>query len=199
MDIPVTLEFVYGDDKDSLVLHARFLFNKEYRLFDTPVYLGFSMLASDLDASPLVIDIFLHDKTHATSYISTYGGDPFFKSKYEGIQAKQIKDVFPQMLNRIDTEAQDMLSRVENKVKSCLEEGIFCAEAECVSLMRAKGFSGKIKKAIYHQIAECANEIKTPWDIAMHVGLVSKDFDSIKRLDIERGIGKYLQLSFAKE
>jgi len=36
-------------------------------------------------------------------------------------------------------------------------------------------------------------------DIARHVGLVAKDFDSIKRLDIERGIGKYLQLVFAKE
>ena len=44
---------------------------------------------------------------------------------------------------------------------------------------------------MYHQITECQADIHTPWDIARHVGLVAKDFDSIKRLDIERDIGKY--------
>jgi hypothetical protein len=199
LDIPVTMEFVHGDDKDAPILHARFLFEKEYKVLESPVCLGFSLIASELDASPMIIDIFLHDKVHATSYISSYGGDPFFKSKYEGIQAKQIKDVFPQLLNRIDSEAAEMVSCVDRKIRDCLEDGPFCAETECMSLMRAKGFSGKIKKAVYHQIAECQKDIQNPWDIACHVGLVAKDFDSIKRMDIERGIGKYLQLVFAKE
>jgi len=199
LEIPVTMEFVYGDGKDDPVLHARFLFEKEYQLFGTPVCLGFSLLASELDASPLVIEIFLHDKMHATSYISSYGGDSFFKSKYEGIQAKQLRDVFPKILNRIDAETAVMLSYVERRVQESQSEGIFCAEAECMTLMRAKGFNGAVKKAVYHQITECAGDIRSPWDIARHVGLVAKDFDSIKRLDIERGVGKYLNLIFAKE
>jgi len=199
LEIPVTMEFVYGDDKDEPILHARFLFEKEYTLFGTSVCLGFSMLASELDASPLVIDILLHDKVHATSYIASYGGDSFFKSKYEGIQAKQLRDVFPKILNRIDSETPAMLSCVERRVQASWDDGVFCAEAECMNLMRTKGFSGAIKKAVYHQITECQADIRTPWDIARHVGLVAKDFDSIKRIDIERGIGKYLQLVFAKE
>jgi hypothetical protein len=199
LEIPVTMEFVYGDDKDEPILHARFLFEKEYTLFGTSVCLGFSMLASELDASPLVIDILLHDKVHATSYIASYGGDSFFKSKYEGIQAKQLRDVFPKILNRIDSETPAMLYCVERRVQASWDDGVFCAEAECMNLMRTKGFSGAIKKAVYHQITECQADIRTPWDIARHVGLVAKDFDSIKRIDIERGIGKYLQLVFAKE
>jgi hypothetical protein len=92
-----------------------------------------------------------------------------------------------------------MLSCVERRVQASWDDGVFCAEAECMSLMRTKGFSGAIKKAVYHQVTECQADIHTPWDIARHVGLVAKDFDSIKRIDIERGIGKYLQLVFAKE
>jgi hypothetical protein len=199
LEIPVTMEFAYGDEKDDLILHARFLFEKEYTICGTPVCLGFSLLASELDASPLIIDILVHDKVHTTSYIATYGGDPFFKTKYEGIQPKQIKEMFPKVLNRIDSEATDMIANIERRVLECAVDGPFDAESECMYLMRAKGFSEKIKTAVYHQITECSAEIKTPWDIAQHVGLVAKDFDSIKRLDIERGIGKYLQLIFAKE
>jgi hypothetical protein len=199
LDIPVTMEFVDGDDKDDLILHARFLFEKEYMLLQSPVRLGFSLVASELNASPMVVEIFLHDKMHATSYIASYGGSPFFKSKYEELQAKQVKDIFPRLLNRIDNEAVNMISSVERKIQDSSEDGHFCAETECMSLMKSKGFSGKIKKAVYHQITECQKDIKGPWDIARHVGLVAKDFDSLKRLDIERAIGKYLNLIFAKE
>ena len=71
--IPLTMEFVYGDERDDLILHVRFLFDKEYTVMGSKVCLGFSLLASELDASPFIIEIFLHDKEFATSYISKIG------------------------------------------------------------------------------------------------------------------------------
>jgi hypothetical protein len=198
IEIPVKMEFVYGDEKDDPVMHARFLFEKEYKILGEKetVCLGFSLIASELDASSLVIDVLVHDKVHATSYIASYGGDPFFKSKYEGIKASQIKDVFPKMLNRIDAEAAEMLANITSIT---LEACDFCPEPEALRLMRAKGFSSKIKKAVFHQISECEKQITNPWELARHVGLVAKDFDAMKRLDIERAIGKYLGLIYGKE
>lgn len=197
--IPLTMEFVYGDERDDLILHVRFLFNKEYIVMGSKVCVGFSLLVSELDASPFIIEIFLHDKEFETSYISMYGGDPFFRSKYDGIKADQIKDLIPKMLGRIDSEAPEMIERIEKKISDTMQGGFFCAETECVSLLKAKGISGKVRKAVYHQITECQDKIKTPWDIARHVGLVAKDLDSIKRLAVERAAGQYLRLTFSKD
>jgi predicted acetyltransferase len=198
--IPITMEFAYGDDKDDLTLHARFLFGKRYELFEEriPVCLGFSLVASELDASPMSVDVLLHDLTHKASFLTTYGNDPFFKSKYEGIKTSQIKDVLSKMLTRIDEDALDILNSVSQKVENAKKE-IFIAEDEAARLMRSKGFSEKIKKALYHQITECEDKIHTPYDLAVHAGLVAKDLDSLKRLDIERAAGKYLWLVFSKE
>jgi len=197
---PVTIEFVHGDEKDDLVLHVRFLFDKEYRLFanEEPVCLGFSLVASELDASPLILDVLLHDKTHKTSYIAAYGGDPFFKSKHEGIKATQIKDVLAKMLDRIDNEAPQMIAAITGKVSGSSEE-YFYPEEELVDLLKTRGMSSKIRRAIYQQISECSEDIKTPWDLARHVSLVAKDQDFLKRLDVERAAGRYLNLMFGKD
>ncbi len=69
-----------------------------------------------------------------------------------------------------------------------------------ISLLRASPKKlSKMKKAIYHQVSECLDDVKNPWDLARHVGLVAKDFDALKRIQIERAVGTYLNLFFAKE
>lgn len=196
LKIPYHMEFVYGDDKDDLVMHARFLFEKEYIIAQDPVCVGFSLIASELDASPLIIDVLLHNKTRKTSCIATYGMQPFFKSKGDGIKTQQIKDLIPKLVERIEKEADEIVHRINERINEVADLFI---EAECATICRYKGFNGPIKKAIYHQVTECSDQIHTPWDFATHVGLVAKDLDSIKRLDIERGIGRYLGLTFGKQ
>jgi len=195
---PLTMEFAYGDDKDDLVFHGRFLFEKEFLIKDTPVCMGFSLVASELDASPFIIEVILHHKESKTSYVASYGGDPFFKSKCEGITASQIKDVFPQMITRVTAEAAEIKERVEKKILDT-EMTYFSPEAECAIICRAKGMSSKIRRAVYHQVTECISEIKTSWDLARNVSLVAKDYDSLKRLNIERAVGNYLNLNFGKD
>jgi hypothetical protein len=195
---PLTMEFAYGDDKDDLVFHGRFLFDEEFLIKDSQVCMGFSLIASELDASPFIVEVILHHKDSKTSYVASYGGDPFFKSKCEGITASQIKDVLPQMIARVTAEAAEIKERVEKKILDS-ETTYFSPEADCSIICRSKGMSSKIRRAVYHQVTECISEIKTAWDLARNVSLVAKDYDSLKRLNIERATGNYLNLSFGKD
>lgn len=196
LTVPFTMDCAYGDDKDDLILHARFLFEKEYT-FNGPICLGFSITASELDACPLSIDVLLCDRTRKTYCVALYGGESFFKSDYKGLQSSSLKEMLPLMLSRLEDEAPEILSRLEKKQQS-FKNSVFCAESEAMEICKAKGLTSKIKKAIYHQVSECIDSILTPWDLAVHVGLVAKDFDAIKRLQIEKAIGVYLNLFFSE-
>ncbi len=196
LKMPFHMEFAFGDDKDDLILHARFIFDKEYVILNEPVNIGFSLIASELDAGPLTVDVLLHNKNRKTSYIATYGMQPFFKSRGEGIKTQQIKDLIPKLMERLEKEADEIIRRVNERIGEMSD--IF-VESECATICRYKGFNGQIKKAIYQQVTECHDDIRNPWDFATHVGLVAKDLDSIRRLDVERGIGRYLGLTFGKD
>jgi hypothetical protein len=196
LTIPFKLDCAYGDEKDDLIMHARFLFEKEYT-FMGPVCLGFSITASELGACPLSVDVLLYNTIMKTYCAATYGGGSFFESDYVGLQPSSIKDILPLMLNRFEEEIPELFSRLEKKMDDN-DLPNFCAEAEALELSQAKGLTSKMKKAIYHQVSECIESIKNPWDLAMHVGLVAKDFEALKRLQIERAIGSYLNLFFSE-
>jgi hypothetical protein len=196
LGVPFMLEDVSGDDKDDLILHARFIFEKEYD-FSGPICLGFALTVSELDACPLSIDVLLYNKITKTSCVALYGGESFFKSDYKGLQSSTMKDMLPLMLSRLDSEVPEILSRLDQKQRH-YDTAVFCAESDAVEICRAKGLTSKIKKAIYHQVSECYEEIKSPWDLATHVGLVAKDFDAVTRLKIEKAIGVYLNLFFSE-
>lgn len=196
LGVPVVLSEAFGDDKDDLVFHARFLFEKEYD-FNGPIQLGFSITASELDACPLTIDVLLYNKITKTYCSALYGGESFFKSDYKGLQSSTLKSMLPHMITRIEDEVPEMLSRIETKQKS-FENSIFCAESEAIELGKFKGLTSAIKKAIYHEVSECLDDIQTPWDLAIHVGLVAKDFEILKRVQIEKAVGVYLNLFFSE-
>jgi hypothetical protein len=196
LGVPFKLEDVSGDEKDDLILHARFIFDKEYT-FNGPICLGFALTASEIDACPLSIDVLLYNKIMKTSCVALYGGESFFKSDYKGLQSSSLKDMLPLMLSRLDSEVPEILLRLDQKQRH-YDTSVFCAESDAVEICRAKGLTSKIKKAIYHQVSECFEEIKSPWDLAMHVGLVAKDFDAVTRLKIEKAIGVYLNLFFSE-
>jgi len=196
LTVPFKLDSAYGDEKDDLILHARFLFEKEYT-FNGPVCLGFSVTASELDGSKLYIDVLLYNKILKTYCAASYGGEAFFKSDYIGLQPSSFKDILPLMLARLEEEIPEIFSRLEKK-QAFFAQSAFCPDVEAIEICKAKGLNTKIKKAIYHQVSECVEDIKSPWDLAMHVGLVAKDFDALKRLQIEKAIGVYLNLFFSE-
>jgi hypothetical protein len=196
LNIPFKLEEAYGDEKDDLTLHARFIFEKEYD-FNGPISLGFSVTASELDACPLSIDVLLYNNTSKTSCIALYGGESFFRSDYKGLQSSSLRELLPLMLTRLEDEIPEILSRLDKKQKS-YTNSVFCAELDAMEICKARGMTSTIKKAIYHQISECIEEITSPWDLATHVGLVAKDFDFLKRVQIEKAIGTYLNLFFSE-
>jgi len=196
LTIPFKLDCVYGDSKDDLIFHARFLFEKEYD-FNGPVQLGFSISASELDACPLAIDVLLYNKISKTYCVASYGGESFFKSDYKGLQPSSFKDILPAMLTRLDDEIPEIFERLKKK-QSDYDISTFCSESEAIEICKTKGLTSKMKKAIYYQIAECEDEINSPWDLAKHIGLVAKDFESLKRLKIEKAIGIYLNLFFSE-
>jgi len=189
---PEFLDFVNGDERDDLVMHARCIFKEDYTLFGSPVKVGFSLVGSELGSSPLTVDVLLYDKNSKTSYIASYGGDSFFKSDYSGIQPSDLKDMFPLMLQRIKDELSDMLACAQQAQKDINPEDT------AIMVSGWKGVPPKFKKALFHEACECGEDMLTTWDFARHMSLIAKDFDWKKRLDIERASGRFMNLCFPK-
>jgi hypothetical protein len=187
---PYKLHLSTGITKDDLIFHARFLLPAVFKIGHDDVCLGFAITASELGASSLDVDILVHNIESDTSIITTYGGDPFFSCKYTGIRNEEIKELFPTLIERVHNETIDIRERLESKLHE------IHPEVECASIKSIKGFNTKFKKALYHEVAEAASDMTTPWDFARHMGLIAKDFDTNMRTKIERSIGTYLNLVF---
>lgn len=187
------LEFSTGDTRDDLILHARFLSDQSFNVADTECRLGFSVTASELGASPLVIDTLLHHTESKTAYVASYGSEPFFSSKYEGIQAHEIKDMLPNMIERLLNEGPEMKDRIESEFRQVEPH------EECIKINTWGGVSRKFKRSLFHEASAQEDDMRTSWDFARHMCLIAKDFNSQKRLDIERMAGYYLNLAFGKD
>jgi len=195
-DTSLEMEFASGDERDDLTLHARFLLPECFDIGSGKYSVGFSLLASELGATPLALEVLLYERVSKTSYVASYGAEPYFRSKYEGIQPGDIKDLLPKMLERVKEETQDMLSAIRKRLDET--SAVYMPADECAKINRMKGLNAKFKRALYHEVVECGNDITTPLDFARHMCLVAKDFDPMKRLDIERAAGLYLNLTFGK-
>lgn len=189
---PDYIDFVHGDERDELVFHARCILKKDYEFYGNDVRAGFSVVASELGAGPLMLEVLVYDPVSKTSYVASYGGDSFFKSDYKGIQPSDIKDLFALMLNRISDEFSELMEQINKSKKQVVPE----EEAYMVSSW--KKLPPKFKKALFHEACECADDMSTNWDFARHMSLIAKDFESKKRLIIEKAAGRYLNLVFPK-
>jgi hypothetical protein len=128
-----------------------------------------------------------------TSFIASYGSESFFKSKYEGIQPQQIKDVFPKLIECINQEMPEMITRIT------AINGKVDPNEECAIISSWKGLPTKFKRSLYHEASKCGEDMSTKLDFARHMSLIAKDFDFLKRLIIERAAGEYLNLMFSKQ
>jgi len=189
----IHLDYVSGDDRDDINLHVRCLFNEKFMLFgETPVRLGFSLLCSELGGGPLVVEVLLHQIEGELSFIASYGTDSFFSSKYKGMQAQDIKDMFPRMIDRITNERAEMLTVVEKAYRP------IDPEDEALKICRWGGLPPGFKKTIFHEVSECEDDMRTTWDFARHIAMIAKGLDTTKRIKLEKVAGKYLNLVFPR-
>jgi len=189
---PEFIDFVNGDQRDDLIMHARCIFSEEYEVLETPVRVGFSLVASELGASPMTVEVLIYDMLSKVSYIASYGGESFFKSDYKGIQPSDIKDMFPLLLSRVRDEVTEMLNNISYSQKDIRPEDV----AAMVSGW--KGLPPKFKKSLFHEACECGDDMGTILDFARHMSLIAKDYDWKKRIHIEKAAGRLLNLFFAK-
>jgi len=187
------LEDVKGDQRDDLILHARYVFGEIFQVAGQEACLGFSVTASELGACPLNIDSFLYLMESKTVFFATYGKESFFQTKYEGVQPNELKELFPKLIERIESERDEIKERVEKTNKEVVPMD------EAVKLRDYKKIPTKFKKSLFKEVAGCGDDMGTRLDFARHVGLIAKDFDVLKRIDIEKAAGKYLNLVFSKK
>jgi len=190
----VCVDFVHGDEKDDPVLHARFVFPKDALSESIDLRMGFDLVLSELGACPMTIDALLHDPQAGISFVASYGGEPFFSSKYEGLQAKDVQAMLPGLLARIRLEAPEMAAAIT----TAIADSVYSVKQDCMTITRAKGVTTAMRRAVFHEAAEHAISIVSRMDFARHVSSVAKDFDSMKRLVLERAAGRYLNLCFAR-
>jgi hypothetical protein len=190
---PNVLEFAYGDDRDELTIHARYLSGQKFQILGDDVCVGFSVIASELGDSPLIVEALLHHIPSRTAFISSYGAESFLRAKYEGIQPQDIKEIFPKLIERITQESPEIKNRIES-LKTEIDPN-----EECVEVVSWRGLPSKFKRSLFHEVSKCSDDMKTRWDFARHMSLIAKDFESLKRLAIERAAGQYLNLMFDKQ
>jgi len=195
MTIPLYEDFVYGDEKDDLILHVRYTIGNKYNIMGRDVCPGFSLIISELGATSLRVDPLLYDIKSKSSFIASFGGKPFFTSKYEDIQSSILKETFKSLSDKINETFHEMNQRVEQLINAHPE--IDCDD-ECAKFVRRYKVPGKFSKALYHEVSLNSSEISNSLDFAVRASLVAKDFDHMKRLKIESSIGSYLNLAFAR-
>jgi len=186
------VEFAFGDGKDDLILHARFVTDDRVPFKGAEYRMAFDLVFSELGACPMSVDALVHDPVHKVSFAALYGGDPFFTSKYVGLQAQQVSEMVPALLERLRGEAGEIGTALR-----AATEGIYSVRQDCLHICRSKGLTAPMRTAVFHE-AEQAGDIVTRLDLARHVALVAKDFDSLKRLALERAAGRYVNLVFSR-
>jgi len=186
------LEFVFGDGKDDLILHTRFVLKDSLMIHGKDYRIAFDMIFSELGAVPMSVDVMVFDPLHRVFFAALYGGESFFSSKYAGLQAKDVSDMIPILLMRLRGEWRELSEVMESSI-----DNVFSVQQACMSISRSKGLTAAMRKAVFHE-AEQVDDISTKLDLARHVALVAKDFDSLKRLALERAAGKYLGLCFSR-
>jgi len=140
----------------------------------------------------MTVDAILHDPAAMVSFVASYGGEPFFSSKYEGLQPKEVAEMFPALLARIRAQSAEMAETLKGA-----SDGVYSVRQDCLSMTKARGVTSAMRRAVFHELSQ-GTETCTRMDIAKIVARVAKGFDSLKGLALERAAGRYLNLCFER-
>jgi len=188
------VEFSIGDERDDLILHVRFISNETFKAHDDECAYGFSVVASELGASDLMIETMLYRNSSQASMIASYSGESFFSCGYTKIQAKDLKELFPRIVSHLKDQLPDLKDKVL-KAQSLVHE-----KEDVYKLMRdlrlRKGLNEKFHTLLFQELEKSGSMSR--WEFSNKVAALAKDFDVTKRVRIERVAGDLIGLTFEK-
>jgi hypothetical protein len=185
---------VIGDDRDELVLHVRLVSIDEFEVCGEKCSVGFSVVASELGASPLIVETLLYRESSKASCLATYNGEPFFSFKYEKIQKKDLEGLFPALMRHLEENLVEIKQRIQEAKEAVLKKENI---NEILRVLRSeKGLGERFHTLLFQEVEK--NEVKTRWDLANRMAILAKDFSVDKRLKIERAAGILINLAFNK-
>jgi hypothetical protein len=188
------IEFVIGDDRDDIILHVRFISNNIFSVGADECSTGFSVIASELGATPISIETMLFRNASKGAMVASYSGESYFESNYEGIQPAALRELFPRLISQL----QEQLSDLEDKVKSAKES--IEKKEDVGELLRnirlRKGLSEKFHTLLLQEIE--SNPVENRWDFVNRMAILAKDFDVVSRVKIEKLAGELIGLIFEK-
>lgn len=191
-DINIDLDSVVGGERDALVFQARLVY--EVPLEGEEYYPGVIITNSEVGASDLIIDLYLIHKESKACMAAEYGGKPFAKIQYSGVQPAEALELLNSIPSRLKEEAPIYLESIKEY------EGSFpTVERACVLLSNKKGVPKKFKRSIHLEATECHDDMGTLKDFLRHAGLVAKAYDYSDRLKIERAAGSFGGLAYSKK
>jgi hypothetical protein len=189
------IDFVIGDEKDELVLHVRFISKEEFEVCGEKCSVGFSVVCSELGASPLTVDTLLYRGQSKGSLLASYGGESFFSFEYSKIQKTDLQNLFPPLITHLGEKLTDIKQKIQ-EAKEHIQKKENIQEL-LRSLRLVKGLNDKFHTMLFQEL-EKDDTVKTRWDFVNKMAIIAKDFDVAKRLKIERTAGNLLDLIFRK-
>jgi hypothetical protein len=190
-DTTVDLDSVVGTDRDELLFQARIFYDDA--LEGDEYYAGVVVTTSDLGSSDLIIDLYLMHKESKSCMAAQYGGKPFAKVSFTGVQPAEILEILNSVTARLKEEAPRYLQSLKDA------EGSYpSVERACVLISGKKGVPKKFKRSIHLEATECFEDMATLKDFIRHAGIVAKDFGYSDRLKIERAVGSFGGLAYGK-
>lgn len=188
------VEFFIGDERDDLVLHVRLISNKTFTACDEECSTGFSIIASELGASPLSVDTFLFRNSSKASMIAIYGGESFFQSEYEGMQPTTIKEMFPKLICHLKSQSEQLKEKIQS-AKDYVQK-----KEDISELLRGlrfrRGLNEKFHILMLQELEK--NPVETRWDFVNRMSILAKDFELQTRTRIEKAAGEMVGLIFDK-
>ena len=190
------VDFSIGDERDDLILHVRFISKNEFDVCGEKCSVGFSVIASELGASPLVVETLLHRCDSKASFLATYSTESFFSFEYEKIQKTDLQNLFFSLIAHL----KEKLVDIKTKIQAAKEYQIKKEEAQVLlqQLRLNKSLNEKFHTLLFQEIEKNESGIKTRWDFVNRMSIVAKDFSVDRRLKIERAAGSLLDLFFPK-
>lgn len=190
------VEFVIGDERDDLILHIRFISKNTFEISGEKCSYGFSVVMSELGASPLLVDTFLYKEELGTALLASYGAEPFFSCDYDQIQPNDLKSLFPGLIERL----KEQLPQIREVVQTAKETDADHKEditPILKDLRLQRGLSDKFHTRLGQEVLE-DEDVRNKWDVANKMSIIAKDFDVSKRMKIEKAAGNLIGLNFAK-
>lgn len=194
LDNAYKIDFVIGDERDDLIFHVRMVSKETFMVENEECSLGFSVIVSELGAAPISVDTMLFRCSSKSAMVASYSGESFFAMEYNGMQPKELKVLFPNLVIHL----QDSLPEIRDRVQSAKD--LIEQKDDVLDLLRSirlkKGLSDKFHTLLFQEVEK--NPVENRWDLVNRMSTIAKDFDIVNRIKIEKVAGDLIGFNFEK-